>query len=461
MKKLIIVFATAALIAGCGSAAAAAAPSSSETSPDFRVHNGQLQYQDEGGNWMTVANQDSLDSAFSALQTEMSAEQSKNPEQVTVNTPSPSAKTIVIQGPKGEQGAAGQTGVAGAKGADGKDGANGTVITIGADGELIINGSPTGYCLIKGKSSASSPVPMPTSVPTPTPELPPTPTPTPTSIPPYQMEYDISVRRENGFVVITWDDLYRNYSTVTITGDAARTYHAYSGQLSVDENTFTNGQIYTIHVDDSFGKGETAYTFRNDSVELAAVQNLKYQTGDDGSLMISWDPVDHAESYNVMVGSWKKTVTSNTVTFPKVENGRYTAYVTAASSDPAYTLSRPSSIDIYQQSISGKIDLAKPQNIHGSYDSSTGLITLSWDPVDHADYYMVTIQEMDTGPSYIVESPSISIKDPKYYPDGYVTISAFANDSSKYVSSSATYQLKNSFSTPEPTVGPASPYPAG
>lgn len=465
MKKLIIVFATAALMAGCGSAAVAAAPSSSETSPNFRVQNGRLQYQDEDGNWMTVANQESLDSALSALQTEMSAAQSENSERNTVNTPSPSTKTIVIQGPKGEQGPAGQTGVAGAKGADGKDGANGTVVTIGADGELIINGSPTGYYLIKEQPSASSPAPMPTSFPTPTPELPPTPTPTPTSTPPYQMEYDITVRHENGFVVITWDD-YQNYSTVTITGDAVRTYHTYLGQLSVSENTFTNGQTYTIHVDDSYGEGETSYTFRNDSVELAAVQNLKYQTGDDGSLTISWDPVDHAESYNVTISGWgrKRTVTTNTVTFPKVENGRYTAYVTASSSDPAYTLSQPSSIDIYQQSISGKIDLAKPQNIHGSYDSSSGSITLSWDPVDHADYYMVTVQEMDTGPTYIVDSPSISIKDLKYYPDGHFTISALANDSSKYASSSAIYQLENASATPEmpePTEGTGSHYPAG
>ena len=168
---------------------------------------------------------------------------------------------------------------------------------------------------------------------------------------------------------------------------------------------------------------------------------------------ISWDAVDHAESYNVTMSGWKKTVTTNTVTFPKVENGRYTAYVTADSSDPAYTLSQSSSIGIYQQSISGKIDLAQPQNIYGSYDSSTGVITLSWDPVNHADYYNVTVQEMDTGPSYIVESPSISIKIHSYDHNWYFIISACANDSSKYVSSSAAYQLENAFVTPEATQG--------
>lgn len=452
MKRLIIACVAAALAAGCGSAPAQAAVSSSDLSPAFRVQNGQLEYKDETGNWMAVAKQETLDSALAELQSEINSGKTENAERAPVNTPASSTKTIVIQGQKGEQGPAGQNGAAGAKGADGKDGMNGTVVTIGSDGELIINGSGTGYYLVKkGQPSDSSPVPMTTPVPTSS--MTPEPVPTPITTPSSQTEYDLAVRRENGFVVITWDDSYHNHSTVTITGDAARTYNAYSGRLSVSEDIFTNGQTYTIRVEDSFGKGETSYTFRNDSVELTAPQNLKYQTGDDGSLTISWDAVNQAESYNVMMGGWKKTVTTNMVTFPKVENGRYTAYVTADSSDPAYTLSQPSSIGIYQQSISGKIDLAKPQNIYGSYDSSTGVITLSWDPVNHADYYNVTVQEMDTGPSYIVESSSISIKIPSYDHNWHFIISACANDSSKYVSSSAAYQLENAFVTPEATQG--------
>ena len=448
MKRLIIACVAAALAAGCGSAPAQAPVSSSDLSPAFRVQNGQLEYQDETGNWMAVANQETLDSALAALQSEIKSGKTENAEHAPVNSPASSTKTIVIHGQKGDQGPAGQNGAPGAKGADGKDGMNGTVVTIGSDGELIINGSGTGYYLVKkGQPSNPSPVPMPTSVPTPEP------VPTPTSTPPLRMDYDIAVRRENGFVMITWDDQHFENSTVTISGDAARTYNAFSGQLSISENTFTDGQTYTIHVEDSYGEGETSYTFRNNSVELAAPRNLKYQTGDDGSLTISWDAVDHAESYNVTMSGWKKTVTTNTVTFPKVENGRYTAYVTADSSDPAYTLSQSSSIGIYQQSISGKIDLAQPQNIYGSYDSSTGVITLSWDPVNHADYYNVTVQEMDTGPSYIVESPSISIKIHSYDHNWYFIISACANDSSKYVSSSAAYQLENAFVTPEATQG--------
>lgn len=146
MKKIIIVVVTVFLSAGC------AAGGPADLTPALRVQDGGLQYQDESGNWKAVANQDAVKDALeqSAGKEADPSEAGKAPE-IEESLSSPAA----IQGAKGEKGDKGNKGDKGDKGDSGpagpagKDGSNGTVVTIGLDGELIMNGRPTGYLLTK------------------------------------------------------------------------------------------------------------------------------------------------------------------------------------------------------------------------------------------------------------------------------------------------------------------------
>ena len=146
MKKIMIAVMAVFLSAGCAAGGAA------DSSPELRIQNGQLQYQDESGNWKAVANQDAVTDAL-----EQFAGKKADPSEAgkTLEIEESSSAPAVIQGAIGEKGDKGNKGDKGDKGDTGpagpagKDGSNGTVVTIGLDGELILNGNPTGYLLTK------------------------------------------------------------------------------------------------------------------------------------------------------------------------------------------------------------------------------------------------------------------------------------------------------------------------
>jgi hypothetical protein len=456
MKKIMISVMALFLSAGC----AAGNASASAGSPSLRVQDGQLQYQDESGNWNAVANQDAVEEALKEPAEQTAApEASKTPEVEESSSSSQQTQSAAViqgaageKGEKGDKGDIGNTGPAGRAGLAGKDGADGTIVSIGAEGELLIDGKGTGYYLVKGNPSVPSSEPTQVPTPTTTPTSKPTPTPEPT--PDSGTVFSVEVRRHSGFVVISWEGSNYNGYNVTISGETSRTFWVSSTEVSISEDTFTDGETYLITVKSYDGHGEASYTFRKESVELEAPENLNYETGDDGSLTITWDPVDHADSYEVDIGSEKQAVTTNRITFPHVSNGTYYVYLTAKSSDPDYTLSQPSSVQVYQQSISGIIDLATPSNVQVKYDSSSNSITITWDPVEHADHYGVTFEYSPYSSSYIVYFPSITIKNTDFSND-YCVITAYPDDSSKYASSSTGVNLDPIiYPTPGPTSDP-------
>lgn len=155
MKKIMIAAMAVFLSAGCAAGGAA------DSSPELRIQNGQLQYQDESGNWNSVANEDQVETLMNAS-AESKAEPSepeKTPHVKEISSPEPMKQSgtaiMGAKGDKGEKGNNGDKGETGPSGAAGKDGTDGTIVTIGADGELILNGKPTGYLLTK-KSSTSN-----------------------------------------------------------------------------------------------------------------------------------------------------------------------------------------------------------------------------------------------------------------------------------------------------------------
>ena len=155
------------MLTGCASGAAASTTgASNDSSPSLRIQNGVLEYQDESGNWNAVANQKSADAASDEAEEKAENASSKG----TTSFPSgsqnsaPAQTPSVVQVQKGEKGdkgdkgdtgamgaagAAGAAGTTGSTGANGKDGKDGTVVTIGNDGELFLDGKATGYLLVK------------------------------------------------------------------------------------------------------------------------------------------------------------------------------------------------------------------------------------------------------------------------------------------------------------------------
>ena len=166
----------------------------------MRISDGNIQYQGEDGTWKTLCAVSDFEKAIQYY--ENSSNKNDNV------SPSAASSTVVVQGPKGdtgltgakgETGATGATGAVGPKGEKGDTGAtgpkgakgdtgpagpagkDGTQVTIDAEGQLLLDGKPTGYLLIK-KGTPVEPTPGPdTPTPSQTPE--PTPTPTPTSAP--------------------------------------------------------------------------------------------------------------------------------------------------------------------------------------------------------------------------------------------------------------------------------------
>lgn len=185
----------------------------------MRVNGGNIQYQDEEGNWNTLCSANEFEGVIK--------EYRSSGENETAISENLAAPTTVVQelrgatgakgdkgdtgptgatGPKGETGATGATGAAGK---DGKDGKDGTQVAIDADGQLLLDGKPTGYMLIKkiSPTPTPTPTPVPTLDPTPVPTVEPTPRP---STDPYSGNYKV-------FFIMFADGKYYSYTDYYFT----------------------------------------------------------------------------------------------------------------------------------------------------------------------------------------------------------------------------------------------------
>lgn len=117
----------------------------------MRVNNGYIEYVDANGNWQQLISLDELKGADG--KNGVDGKDGKDGTSATVYaTAAADGKTVYVTGPKGDTGAAGAAGAAGAtgpKGDKGNPGKDGDTVSVSKYGELLINGSRSGWRLSK------------------------------------------------------------------------------------------------------------------------------------------------------------------------------------------------------------------------------------------------------------------------------------------------------------------------
>ena len=176
---------------------------------------------------------------------------------------------------------------------------------------------------------------------------------------------------------------------------------------------------------------EATATAESDEDRLDSVENISFNITTE-TLQISWDKVTHADYYVVEISPdigtlAKSTGTSASVPDSELEDGTtYQVTITAYSNKKKYKESVASTVN-YTYS-SKKIQLDTPTNLKAVVESG-GAWTISWDAVENADSYILSITGDDnitTNQTYYTISGSALI-------DGYeysLSVTAVSSDDS-------------------------------
>ncbi|MCF0116067.1 MAG: hypothetical protein HUJ56_12020, partial [Erysipelotrichaceae bacterium] len=147
MKKIAVILLSLLMIVGCTTSNPSS--SSSESVDSIRVKDGVLQYVDENGNWMDIA-------SIETLRGENGLDGADGKDGVDgkdgingLNGTNGINGVNGLDGVNGVNGTNGKDGINGTNGKDGINGTAGTIVTVSADGELYLDGVPTGFLLVK------------------------------------------------------------------------------------------------------------------------------------------------------------------------------------------------------------------------------------------------------------------------------------------------------------------------
>ncbi len=320
------------MLTGCASGAAASTTgASNDSSPSLRIQNGVLEYQDESGNWNAVANQKSADAASDEAEEKAENASSKG----TTSFPSgsqnsaPAQTPSVVQVQKGEKGdkgdkgdtgamgaagAAGAAGTTGSTGANGKDGKDGTVVTIGNDGELFLDGKATGYLLVKKNNDNLNAVKL--------------------NSPAVKAVQSGS----STDVFVSWNSVPNAASYTVMFPDFSKTVK----NTSVTFNSMPAG-TYTIQVYASSDAGSVSIEVKTITTPLGTTSLNSYAVNPDHSWTITWNAVSGAASYNVTINGVTHNTTTNSITWTNaLSNG--TSYSITVEAVPADTTNYASSV---------------------------------------------------------------------------------------------------------------------
>ena len=322
------------MLTGCASGAAASTTgASNDSSPSLRIQNGVLEYQDESGNWNAVANQKSADAASDEAEEKAENASSKG----TTSFPSgsqnsaPAQTPSVVQVQKGEKGdkgdkgdtgamgaagAAGAAGTTGSTGANGKDGKDGTVVTIGNDGELFLDGKATGYLLVKKNNDNLNAVKL--------------------NSPAVKAVQSGS----STDVFVSWNSVPNAASYTVMFPDFSKTVK----NTSVTFNSMPAG-TYTIQVIAyaSSDAGSVSIEVKTITTPLGTTSLNSYAVNPDHSWTITWNAVSGAASYNVTINGVTHNTTTNSITWTNaLSNG--TSYSITVEAVPADTTNYASSV---------------------------------------------------------------------------------------------------------------------
>ena len=172
------------------------------------------------------------------------------------------------------------------------------------------------------------------------------------------------------------------------------------------------------------------------SAKLASVQNIHF-TVSRTNLQISWDAVPNAEYYEITLSTnpetkMKSVRNSASVSATKLTSGEtYTVKITPSVQDKTkYADGEPTTVTYTYEAPAEQ--LAAPQNLQCELKDE--VLTITWDAVEHADYYNVAIESMVQK----VEGTSLKIEDTKHMEDGReytVYVTAMSNDTKKWLES--------------------------
>lgn len=182
-----------------------------------------------------------------------------------------------------------------------------------------------------------------------------------------------------------------------------------------------------------------------DSTKLDSVKNIQFEVTTE-SLKITWDKVDHADSYEVVFnGGDASSVkdTSMSINASELQDGaNYTVSITAKAGDKKYKDSDPTTTT-YQYNVK-TTQLNTPNGLNASVDSG-GAWNLTWNPVDNATYYVITIngEQVDriAGTSYTISGDALMNN------TQYVIGVRAGSDDSKYTESGET-QISTTYVAP-------------
>lgn len=353
MRRIISVICAVLLCTACTSAVANTSTESptsecssetvTTTESGMRVSDGNIEYVDDNGEWTVLS---SVDDFQKTIQLEKALEGLDLESLSSQTAPAATASTVAVTGPKGDKGdkgdtgATGATGPAGPKGDKGDPGKDGTQVSISSDGELLLNGQPTGYQLMRKLMPTAKPegtaTPEPLDTPTPTPSPTPIPSPTPTPTPVDMPTSDIFSVNTNWMegtetVTISWNKVPRaeNYdvfvyfefgyvpdenekgSYQTTTSDTSITldmtgyiYGPYEVSIAAKNAgwTITSDTAYTSHI-------KTRTKLSEPLISQAIVNS-------DGSWTLTWNAVENAKEYYISSAGFSRTITESTVTVP-------------------------------------------------------------------------------------------------------------------------------------------------
>lgn len=203
------------------------------------------------------------------------------------------------------------------------------------------------------------------------------------------------VKESDYTIDISWDavthaesyDVYRSSSsssgfTKVASGITTTTWN--------DATPLAGSNYYRVY---AVGHGLTSPVSNTTTVinyKLDAPQNVTASIQDeDFTILVSWDAVSHAESYDVYRSS------NSSSGFTKVAEG-----VTSTTWDDATPLAGNNYYRVYavghgltspasNTTPSVNYALEAPQNVVATYDENMGVITVFWNPVPHAETYDV------------------------------------------------------------------------
>lgn len=257
-------------------------------------------------------------------------------------------------------------------------------------------------------------------------------------------------------VSITWDavtDASYYEVSVNTTPNATKIKSA-STSANIATDKFTDGATYTVSIvaypKDTEKYSESVattitYAYSSPIKQLGTPSGINYSQNDT-TITFTWNAVPNATGYTAAIEMNEKTTDTNSVSFDasSLSNGEHTVYISATSTDSAYTESEAGSLKFtYTRPTT---PLTTPTVQTATVNKENGALSISWQGDVNASGYDISVGDK----LYTSDSSTLVVGAENLDPGTTYTIivTAKPKDSSTYSSSSYTYTYEYDY-TPE------------